>query len=229
MKSIDKSTDFESYEYEKNYSSKNKDRSRNLKIFFQSSSLFLATLLFILLIYKSQALVLKEIKTENSPKFVLPEPMVGLCNGTCVPNKAYPCIYSDFYPVSFTKDGKWRWDCPFVDKSKGVEVGVGKIIGMPQILQNTNKDWKATWYGGNKILSDPNERVHCACYYVGGKVDEKSWLFQSFQIKIINIAKNESIENICGSFTGCPETIEDAYEQLDADPYIEKYFGCKHN
>ena len=67
-----------------------------------------------------------------------------------VPNGAYPCIYSNFYPVSFTKDGKWRWDCPFVDNS-GVEVGVGKIIGMPQILQNTNKDWKANWYGGNKI------------------------------------------------------------------------------
>ena len=136
MKSKEKSSDLELYEYEKNYLSKNKDRGRNLKIFFQSSSLFLASLLFLLLIYKSQALILKETKKENSPKFVLPEPMVGLCNGTCVPNKAYPCIYSDFYPVSFTKDGKWRWDCPFVDKD-GVEVGVGKIIGMPQILQST--------------------------------------------------------------------------------------------
>ena len=228
MRSTDKPSDFESYEYEKNYSSKTKNQNRILRIFFQSSSLFFATLLFLLLIYKSQALILKGTKTENHPKFVLPEPMIGLCNGSCVPNGAYPCIYSNFYPVSFTKDGKWRWDCPFVDNS-GVEFGVGKIIGMPQILQNTNKDWKANWYGGNKILSDPNERVHCACYYVGGKVDEKSWLFHSFQIKIINIAKNESIENICGSFTGCPKSIEDAFEQLDADPYIEKYFGCKPN
>ena len=229
MKSLDKSSDFESYECEKNYLSKGKDKNRNIKIFFQSSTLFFATLLFLLLIYKSQALILKETKTENKPTFVLPEPMVGLCNGTCVPNKAYPCIYSNFYPVSFTKDGKWRWDCPFVGKD-GVEVGVGKIIGMPQILQSTtSNDWKATWYGGNKIISDPNERAHCACYYVGGKQDEKTWLFHSFQIKIIKVAKNESIENICGNFTGCPETIEDAYKQLNADPYIEKYFECKHN
>ena len=228
MKSTDKSSDLESYEYEKNYLSKNKDKSRNLTILFQLLSLFFATLLFLLLIYKSQPLILEQTGTKNNPKFVLPGPMVGLCNGTCVPNKAYPCIYSSFYPVSFTKDGKWRWDCPFVDKA-GLEVGVGKIIGMPQILQSTNNDWKATWYGGNKILSDPNERAHCACYYVGGKKDEKSWLFYSFQIKIIKEAKDESIENICGNFTGCPETIEDAFEQLDVDPYIEKYMGCKHN
>ena len=228
MKSTDKSLDLESYEYEETYSSKNKDKSRNLKTLFQLSSLFFATLLFLLLIYKSQHLILRQTNTISSPKFVLPEPMVGLCNGTCVPNKAYPCIYSSFYPVSFTKDGKWRWNCPFVNKA-GFEVGIGKIIGMPQILQSTNNYWKATWYGGNKILSDPNERAHCACYYVGGKEDEKSWLFHSFQIKAIKVAKNESIENICGNFTGCPETIEDAFEQLEADPYIEKYFGCKDN
>ena len=83
MRSTDKSSDFESYEYEKNYLSKTKNQNRNLKLFFQSSSLFLATLLFLLLIYKSQALILKETKTENCPKFVLPEPMIGLCNGTC--------------------------------------------------------------------------------------------------------------------------------------------------
>ena len=191
-------------------------------------SIFFSTLLFLLLIYESQALTLKQTEAQNNPKFVLPEQMVGLCNSTCVPNKAYPCIYSSFYPVSFTKDGKWRWDCPFVDKN-GFEVGVGKIIGMPQIQQSTNNYWKATWYGGNKILSDPNERAHCACYYVGGRHDEKSWLFHSFQIKAIKVAKNESIENICGNFTGSPETIKDALDELDADPYIEKYFGCKPN
>ena len=228
MKSSYKSSDLESYEYEKNYLSKNKDQSRNLRIIFQLLSLLFATLLFLLLMYKSQPLILKQTKTNNNPKFVLPGPMVGLCNATCVPNKAYPCIYSSFYPVSFTKDGKWRWDCPFVDKA-GLEVGVGKIIGMSHILQSTNNDWKATWYGGNKILSDPNERAHCGCYYVGGKKDVKSWLFYSFQIKMIKVGKDESIENICGNFTGCPETIEDAFEQLEVDPYIEKYFGCKHN
>ena len=75
---------------------------------------------------------------------------------------------------------------------------------------------------------DPNKRIHCACYYLGGKNDEKAWLFNSFQIKIINDAKNESIDSACGKFTGCPETISDAFEQLDADPYIEQYFGCRH-
>ena len=131
-----------------------------------------------------------EQQSKRSSPFVLPEAMVGLCNGTCVPNKAYPCIYSAFYPVSFTKDGTWRWDCPFIDNSS-VEVGVGKIIGMPKIFSDINGSWKATWYGGNKILSDPNKRIHCACYHLGGRNDEKSWLFNSFQIKIINDGKNE--------------------------------------
>ena len=231
MKYINKATKFtpDNFEnIERQYISEDRTKYKKNKIFFQILSILVATLLVLLLIYQVQKMVLNETILETKPHFVLPEPMVGLCNGTCVPNEAYPCIYSTFYPVSFTHDGRWRWDCPFVDKP-GVEIGVGNVIGMPSIFQDTNNNWNVTWYGGNNIISDPKERIHCACYYLGGKFTERSWLFYSFQIKIIKSARNESIEGACGDFTGCPETIEDALEQLDSDPYIEQYFGCEHN
>ena len=52
-------------------------------------------------------------------------------------------------------------------------------------------------------------------------------MFHSFQIKIIRNGKNQSIEEACGSFTGCPKTKEKAFAQLLIDPYIEKYSECK--
>ena len=189
--------------------------------------LFVITSLLLIIILEADGLILKEYPDNEIPSYELPKPMIGLCNGTCVPNKAYPCIYSKFYPVSFTKDGKWRWDSPFVNKS-GVEVGVGKIIGMPDIKLDTEDGWKVTWYGGNQIISDPKKRIHCACYHVAGKVNEPSWMFHSFQIKIIRNGKNQSIEQACGSFTGCPKTKEKDLAQLLVDPYIERYSECKH-
>ena len=101
----------------------------NTKLFTMVSNIFyllVITSLFLTIILKADGLLLKEYPFNEVPSYDLPKPMIGLCNGTCVPNKAYPCIYSEFYPVLFTKDGKWRWDSPFVHKS-GVEVGVGKI------------------------------------------------------------------------------------------------------
>ena len=206
--------------------SENKKKGRKCQVLFHICYLLVVTILFMLLIFQADGLILKEQNSNEKLPYVIPDPMVGLCNGTCVPNKAYPCIYSTYYPVSFTRDGHWRWDCPFVNKS-GVETGVGKIIGMPKIKVNADSSWKATWYGGNQIISDPNKRIHCACYHVGGKGDGPDWLFHSFQIKIIPNGRNKSIEKACGSFTGCPETIPGAFEELDADPYIEQYFGCK--
>ena len=184
------------------------------------------TFLFLYIIQKGEGLIIKEFQANKMPSYQLPAAMVGRCNGNCVPNKAYPCTYSTFYPVSFTKDGKWRWDCPFNNQST-VEVGVGKIIGMPNINFNTGNGWKATWYSGNQIISDPNKRIHCACYHVGGKRSEPSWMFHSFQIKIIHDGKNQSIDTACGSFTWCPETIHNDFKQVVVNPYIEKYLGCK--
>ena len=187
--------------------------------------LLLMSSLLLIIILKVDGSILKEYPDNEIPSYELPKSMIGLCNGTCVPNKAYPCIYSKFYPVSFTKDGKWRWDSPYVNKS-GVEVGVGKIIGMPDIKLHTEDGWKVTWYGGNQIISDTKKRIHCACYHVAGKAKETSWMFHSFQIKIIRDGKNQSIDQACGSFTGCPKTKEKAFAQLVVDPYIEKYLGC---
>ena len=199
------------------------------KLFTMVSSIFyilVITSLLLIIILKADGLLLKEYSINDIPSYELPKPMIGLCNGTCVPNKAYPCIYSEFYPVLFTKDGRWRWDSPFVNKSV-VEVGVGKIIGMPEIKLHTEDGWKVTWYGGNQIISDPKKRIHCSCYHVAGKLNETSWMFHSFQIKIIRNGKNQSIEEVCGSFTGCPKTKEKAFAQLLVDPYIEKYSECK--
>ena len=187
---------------------------------------FVITYVLLNIFMKADGLLLKEYPVNEIPSYELPKPMIGLCNGTCVPNKAYPCIYSKFYPVSFTRDGKWRWDSPFFNESS-VEVGIGKIIGMPEIQLDTDDGWKVTWYGGNQIISDPNKRMHCACYHTTGKAHEDSWMFHSFQIKIIRNGKNQSIEEACGSFTGCPKTIQKAFSQLLVDPYIEKYLGCK--
>ena len=82
MKFTDNSSELGSYEYDKNYLSNHKDKSRKLKILFLSLSIFFSTLLFLLLIYESQALTLKQTEAQNNPKFVLPEQMVGLNNGT---------------------------------------------------------------------------------------------------------------------------------------------------
>ena len=152
------------------------EQKMNSKIFTMVSNIFyllVISYLFLIIVLEADGLLLKENPENHIPSYELPKPMIGLCNGTCVPNKAYPCIYSKFYPVSFTKDGKWRWDSPFVNKS-GVEVVVGKIIGMPDIKLHTEDSWKVTWYGGNQIISDPKKRIHCACYHVAGKVDEAS-------------------------------------------------------
>ena len=205
-----------------------KKKEKKIQMILQTSLLLAILILLVLLICKAKRFHLIARHAEEDFAIILPEPMVGLCNATCMPNKAYPCIYSAFYPVPFTRDGTWRWDCPFKD-GPGTEIGVGKIIGLPQIFTNYDQSWNATWYGGNEIVSDPNRRIHCACYYVGGKGAGNSWLFHSFQIKIVKNGQNDSIEMACGNFTGCPKTIEDALEQLDSRPYIEKYFGCKHS
>ena len=153
MKSESKLSKFDSYNYENLNFSENDVKSRKTRIIFQLGIVLLATLLFLILIIKTDMLMSKVQQSKRKSPFVLPEAMVGLCNGTCVPNKAYPCIYSTFYPVSFTKDGTWRWDCPFINNSS-VEIGEGKIIGTPKIYSDIDGSWRATWYGGNKILSD---------------------------------------------------------------------------
>ena len=226
MKSIDQETNILLNDYDEENVTKAKGKEKKTQIILQTSLLLVISILLVLLICEAEKWHLIKRQAEEEFAIVLPQPMVGLCNATCIPNKAYPCIYSSFYPVSFTKDGTWRWDCPFIE-GPGTEIGVGKIIGLPQIFSNYDQSWNATWYGGNKIISDPYKRIHCACYYVGGKGVGNSWLFQSFQIKIVKNGRNDSIEKACGNFTGCPKTIEDALEQLDAKPYIEKYFGCK--
>lgn len=185
----------------------------------------LSLLLFMLFALNTKSNTLYDDE-EKKFELLAPRPMIGHCNGTCVPNQAYPCIFSSFYPVTFTEDGKWRWDCPFLDGSR-TEVGMARMLSQPHEKVYPNGSWSARWYGGNQIQSDPNKRVHCACYYVGGEGEGKSWIFKSFETKIVKYAENESIESVCKSFTGCPKTEKDAYHVIGSSPWIEKFFDCK--
>ena len=200
-------------------------RKMYLAIFSCFIMLFLSSFLLAFLIFQSNSYFIGQ-NVVNRHKFTPPRAMVGHCNGTCVPNEAYPCIFASFYPVTFTKDGQWRWDCPFLDGS-GIEVGMARMLTPPQEEIHWNGSWRARWYGGNQIQSDPNKRVHCGCYYVGGEGDGKPWIFKSFETKFVKIAKDKSIEDICGAFNGCPKTEEEAYSAIGSSPWIEKFFDCK--
>ena len=177
-----------------------------------------------LLFAKTLTDIVDESLQSNHP-YITPIPMVGNCNGSCIPNQAYPCIYAPFYPVTFTRDGRYRWDAPFQDGS-GIETGVALMLTKPEEIVYPNGSWTAKWYGGNRIESSPKKTIHCACFYVGGNGEGKPWTFHSFQIKKVDGIFDRSVESVCGDFNVCPETESKAVETL-GHYWIERFFDCK--
>ena len=157
----------------------------------------------------------------NTP-YRTPFPIVGQCNASCTPNDAFPCIYTPFYPVTFTKDGYWFWDAPF-ENGSGSEVGVGLILYDPSTDYHINGTWEAKWYGGNRIESDPKKTTHCACYYLIGKGPKDKWVIHNYPVKDVEDAVDKSIEDICGHFSECPRTEIEA-EKIYGGPWIETYY-----
>lgn len=161
-----------------------------------------------------------------------PYPMVGLCNGSCTPNGAFPCVYTPYYPVSFTDDGHWSWNAPFEDNSKDNEIGVGLMLGRPYTqyhLSDPDPWWSSMWYGGNQIVSDPQKTIHCGCYYLYGHEREDSWVFHNYLSKERKGVFDKSVEEVCGTTLSCPFEEEEA-RAIYGDPFIETYYGwCEYN
>ena len=158
--------------------------------------------------------------------FLTPAPMVGTCNASCTTNKAFPCVYTPFYPVWFTKDGKYSWRAPYANGT-GAEVGQGMILSEVSEKRWRNGTWTARWYGGNSYEPDLLRVTHCACYYLVGTGLGKPFLLHNYRVKEALNTSHLPVEDVCDLYhVDCPENTASARSRFGS-PWVESYMGCQ--